>query len=202
VKFSQDHWVIIVLLLFTVFIAYWAARQQPVCVDPSAQPGLWDVMPWPVKLAVAQFVAALLLAMYFVSRRFVPPVPIGDLPATSDVDREWTLDGKSLHGTERVRGEYLASMAQLFKKARASSLACELLLAQFRRELSARLGLAPSASLEELTRALKSQRPALAERVQELFSEAQAIGSSPDEARVLRLGQRMAQLRKEWSAIA
>lgn len=183
-KFSKDLWVIAVLLLFTVAMAYWASLQQPVCEEePPERPSLLDITPWPVKLAVLQMGAALLLAIFTLSRRFVQPVP-------------YTAE------QVRVRVEYLSSMAQLFQKVQASRLALELLSAQFRRDLSSTLGLPPTVTPEELVRALAAQRPELAAQVEELFREEAEVAAQPEESRVLKLAQRMAQLRKEWGFTA
>jgi hypothetical protein len=179
-KSSKDLWIIAALLLFTVGMAYWVSLQQPICQDTTAQPGLWAIAPWFAKLAIVQMGAALLLAIFTLSRRFVSPIPY-------------------VAEQTRVRGEYLTSMAQLFQKAQASPLALELLSTQFRRDLATRLGFASTATRDELLRTLATQRPELASRAQEIFREEAEIVTKPDEARVLRLTQRMAALRKEWS---
>ncbi|MBI3660521.1 hypothetical protein HY230_08630 [Candidatus Acetothermia bacterium] len=180
-KFSRDLWVIAALLVFTVVMAFWASLYQPICF--SDRPSLWEITPWSIKLALFQMGAALLLTMLTLSRRFIAPVP-------------YTAD------ETRVRGEYLSSMAQLFQKAKASYVALDLLSAQFRRDLSKLLGLAPATPSETLVQILKTQRPDLAPKIQEIFREESEARTSPNEARVLKVTQKMAALRKEWSILS
>ncbi len=133
-----------------------------------------------MKLALFQLSAALLLTMFTLSRRFASPLP-------------YTAE------QTRLRGEYLSSMAQLFQRAEASSLALELLTAQFRRDLAQRTGLAPAAPPEAFAQALGAQDAALASRTQDFFKELSQVQVNPSEARVLRLTQTMAKLRQAWS---
>ena len=178
---AKDLWVIALLLLFTVGMAYWASLQGPVCLpSKTGQPGLWAITPWPVKLAVVQMGLALLLAIFTLSRRFIAPVP-------------YQAEGV------RRRGEYLSSMAQLFRQAQASQLVLKLLSEQFKRDLAGLLGLAPTATPQALQQAIASRRPELAPQVEAILHQTAQLAPRPDEARLLQLGRQMAQTRRAWS---
>lgn len=180
---SKDLWIIALLLLFTVGMAYWASLQGPACLpSKTSQPGLWTITPWPVKLAVVQMSLALLLAIFTLSRRFIAPVP-------------YQSEGV------RRRGEYLSSMAQLFQQAQASQLVLEILSAQFKRDLAALVGLAPAATSQALRQAIASRRPELTSQVEAILRQAAQLAPRPDEAHLLQLGRQMAQTRRAWSRI-
>ncbi len=181
--FSKDFLVVLALLLFTVGMAYWASLQQAACFDPNSKPSVWQITPWSTKLALFQLGAAFWLALFTLSRRFVDPIP-------------YTAE------SVRVRGEYLISMAQLFQKANATSLALELLAAQLRRDLAVRVGLMPTVSPEELIALLNRQDPALASQTADLLNELIQSQARPSEGRALQLAQKMALLRKEWSGFS
>lgn len=93
---------------------------------------LWIALGRPAQLAFVQALLALLLVMGVVTVRFGQPVPLG-------------------RGQSRTSVEYVASLAGLYRRAKASPAALETLYRQFLRDLSARLALAPNVSLEQLS---------------------------------------------------
>ena len=93
---------------------------------------IWTAIGRPAQLALTQALLALLLVAGVVAVRFGQPVPLG-------------------RGQSRTSVEYVASLAGLYRRAKASPAALETLYRQFLRDLSARLALAPNVSLEQLS---------------------------------------------------
>ena len=92
---------------------------------------VWNIAPALTKLGVGQIVLALVLLLLTLSWRF----GASRLPAEERFARS--------------RAEYLMSMATLLQRARATQLVRDRLNTMFRRELSRRLGVPMSASLEQ-----------------------------------------------------
>ncbi len=93
---------------------------------------LWTALGRPAQLAFTQALLALLLVAGVVAVRFGQPVPLG-------------------RGQSRTSVEYVASLAGLYRRAKASPAALETIYRQFLRDLSARLALAPNVNLEQLS---------------------------------------------------
>ncbi len=93
---------------------------------------IWTALGRPAQLAFTQALLALLLVVGVVAVRFGKPVPLG-------------------RGQSRTSVEYVASLAGLYQRAKASPAALETIYRQFLRDLSARLALAPNVSLEQLS---------------------------------------------------
>ncbi len=93
---------------------------------------LWTALGRPAQLAFTQGLLALLLVVGVVAVRFGRPIPLG-------------------RGQSRTSVEYVASLAGLYRRAKASPAALETIYRQFLRDLSARLALAPTVNLEQLS---------------------------------------------------
>ena len=92
---------------------------------------VWAALGRPLQLALIQLALAGLLVAAVAAVRFGLPVPLG-------------------RGQTRTSTEYVASLAGLYQRAKASPAALETLYRQFLRDLSARLALTPDVSLEQL----------------------------------------------------
>jgi len=140
---------------------------------------LWQVTPIPVRIGLVQAALALLLLLFGLSRRFAAPIP--------------------LPGEERSRAEYLASMATLYQRARATPLVRQFLEENFRREVAADLALEPDASDEQLVRVASQRNPALGQRLQGLWEHLAQVKqrNPPPEEALLRLAAEMYSLKQE-----
>ena len=92
---------------------------------------LWGALGQPLKLAAVQFLCAFFILIGVVAVRFGTPTPL-------------------LQGVTRTSGEYVNSLAGLYRRARASTTALETLYRQFLRDICGRLAIPPSSSLEEV----------------------------------------------------
>ncbi len=93
---------------------------------------IWDALGRPAQLAFTQCLLALLIVIGAVAVRFGQAVPLE-------------------RGQSRTSVEYVASLAGLYRRAKASPAALETLYRQFLRDLSARLALAPMVNLEQMS---------------------------------------------------
>lgn len=173
----KDSTIVLLVVLFTVGMAYWAAIQHPNC-DTADDEGLWALMPWSIQMALVQVAAAGGLALWTVSRRFIKPIPYTE-------------------GQARHRGEYLTSVAQLWHKANASNLALDQQMKWFRQELARRMGMSSQAGAADLVKVFESQKPDLAPELSAIFDEAKNLPEKMHEAQLRKLAQRMAKFRLE-----
>lgn len=180
-KVSSDLWIVVALFLFTLVVAYISSLQSAACLDPAQKPGIWGLTAWPIKVALFQLLAAFGLLAFTLSRRFINPVPFVE--------------------PSRTQGEYVASMAQLLQKAEKRSIIVQTLSQQFRQELARKLGLSPATSQEEIVKILKIHHPAIGNRVENIFSQAELFqysGKERDVIGIIRWGREIAAVRQEW----
>ena len=104
-----------------------------------------DVFNWPLFLVVIQLALGALLLFYYWGKRFGRPVP---LPA----------------GPYRITGEYVSSIANIYRQGRARHIILENITDAFRHDLSRYLGAGKNLTNEELVNNF-SQRPHIDVRV-------------------------------------
>lgn len=141
---------------------------------------LWAAVGRPAQLAFTQGLLALLLVAGVVAVRFGQPVPLA-------------------RGQSRTSVEYVASLAGLYRRAKAAPAALETLYRQFLRDLSARLALAPTVSLEQLSEVAARHSGVDKEALRRLLATCEqrldsGIVSEPD---LLDLTRQMEAVRKD-----
>jgi len=92
---------------------------------------VWTALGRPLQLTIVQLLLALIVVFVVAASRFGTPVPL-------------------FRPGERTSAEYVASLANLYWKAGASTTALEMIYKQFLRELTSRLGLSADVNLETL----------------------------------------------------
>ena len=146
----------------------------------EAGANLWTALGRPLQLALIQAALALAVLVGVVGKRFGAPIPLGQ-------------------GVRRNTTEYVASLANLYQRAQASTAALQTLYRQFLRDLSARLALPPDVSLEQLAdvaaRRGGADRPAL--RALLATCEQRLDDGKVSESELLDLAQQMDRIRKE-----
>lgn len=98
-----------------------------------------EVFAWPLRLAAIQLALGVLLLYYFWGKRFGRPIP---LPGNTD----------------QISGEYVSSLANIYRQGRARHLTLESIFQGFRKDLSQYLGISSNLSNGELVKAF-SGRP-------------------------------------------
>jgi hypothetical protein len=141
---------------------------------------LWTALGRPAQLALTQGVLALLLVVGVVAVRFGQPVPLG-------------------RGQSRTSVEYVASLAGLYRRAKASPAALETLYRQFLRDLSARLALAPTVNLEQLSEVAARHGGVDKEALRRLLTtcEQRLDSGAVSEPELLELTRQMEAVRKD-----
>lgn len=96
--------------------------------------GLWAALGRPLQLALIQLLLAAVVLIGALLVRFGSPIPL-------------------LQGVSRTSGEYVVSLANLYRRAKATTTALDILYRQFLRDLCGRLALPPDVNLETLAEA-------------------------------------------------
>ncbi|MFB6271569.1 MAG: hypothetical protein ABEL51_01615 [Salinibacter sp.] len=186
----RTDWLALGLLIaVTLAIVALSTIQAPHCPPADGPMGAWILAPWPLKVAFIQGSTALGLLLLTLSRRFAAPM------------------APTLGAPPRRSNEYIASMAQLLRRAGAHTMAVETLHADLRRTLARTLGLPEHVDTPTLVQAARHQRPALGEEVRHVLEDGEALQSRssdnpPDEGTVVSWARRCAALRRKWEGRA
>lgn len=144
--------------------------------------GITSLIGRPAKLGLAQVLFAFILLVFAASRRFGRPIPLQE--------------------GGRQRSEYLASMASLLRRARATRAVKVELERRFLEDVCQAMGLPPTAEPDLVLRAARRRRPDKADELRRLISMPSA---SPDEAfdelSLLALEAQRHKMRKELRKI-
>ncbi len=141
---------------------------------------IWTALGRPAQLAFTQALLALLLVAGVVAVRFGQPIPLG-------------------RGQSRTSVEYVASLAGLYRRAKASPAALETIYRQFLRDLSARLALAPTVNLEQLSEVAARHGGVDKEALRQLLAtcEQRLDSGTVSEPELLDLTRQMEAVRKD-----
>ena len=169
-------------------LAHYAAPGATVLFDEyhhgdatlSAGATVWNVLGWPLQLAIIQLGLACVVLVGVLAVRFGAPIPL-------------------LRGVSRTSGEYVTSLAGLYQRARASTTALDTLYRGFLRDLCARLALAPDVNLERLAEMASLRGQTDRERLRRLLvaCEERLDAGRVTEAELVDLVRRMERVRKD-----
>ena len=150
--------------------------------DVADNPGgsVWEALGRPLQLALIQVFLAALCLMVLLGGRFGPPIPSGRDLARSSAD-------------------YVASLANLYRRAEASGTALETLYRQFLRDVCGRLALPPDVNLERLAEVAARRGQVNKEGFRRLLAtcEMRLDAGKVTEAELLDLTRQMESIRKE-----
>ncbi len=119
------------------------------------------IFTWPLRLAAMQFVLAVLLLYYYWGKRFGRAIPLPDKIGL-------------------VSGDYVSSLANIYRMGRARQLTLDSIYLGFKRDLAQYLGVADSLSNEELVK-IFSGRPRIdAEKLKDLLRRSAGLLAKPD----------------------
>ena len=149
----------------------WLASAQPVVFDEfhhgfTSEPGFWGRLGAPLRIALYQLLFASLLMAWTYSRRFGPPL----IPPFTD---------------RRSAGEYVVSLGQLMRRAKADDTALKVVGHAFRHELAAWLGAPYDLPDEELVRATLDRMEVSRERLERALAASGGVpppGMTPIQA--------------------
>jgi len=140
------------------------------------------VTSWPIKVVFFQLLLAFLLFAFSQSRRFGAPLAyIEDEP--------------------RGQTEYVASMADLVRRAGKQTLIIDTLSKQFKSELKRKLALDPGAGDHEILSALKVQHPEIEPRIRDILQQEQDFrneAAGGQLSAVMRWAREIAMIRGNW----
>jgi hypothetical protein len=142
--------------------------------------GVWQAMGHPLQLASIQAVLALVVLLIVLALRFGSPVPVNAQ-------------------SRRSSGEYVTSLAGLYRNARAAVPALEIIYRQFLRDLCWRLALPPDVSLEQLAEAASRRANLSKSNLRRLLGNCEKAldQQSLTESELLDLVRQMERFRKE-----
>lgn len=120
---------------------------------------LWSTFPVMVKTGVIQILIAIALLLFYLSRRTTAPV-------------NYETEGRS-------RAEYISSMADIFKKAKANSAAAEKLCDKFFRDVRSSLFLPETCKVEDIINIFEKQKKGRSEKFKMLLNTAGKISQRP-----------------------
>jgi len=120
---------------------------------------LWSTFPVMVKTGVIQILIAIALLLFYLSRRTTAPV-------------NYETGGRS-------RAEYISSMADIFKKAKANSAAAEKLCDKFFRDVRSSLFLPETCKVEDIINIFEKQKKGRSEKFKMLLNTAGKISQRP-----------------------
>ena len=181
-KLTSDLWIVAILFVFTFVIAYVSSLIHEACFDVTSAPGVWEMTSWPIKVALFQLLAAFLLFVFSMSRRFVRPVAYVEEPP-------------------RAQSEYVTSMANLVRRAGRKTLIVDTLYKRFRYEILMKTALSPEASDAQIISSLKAQHPEYVDRVQDILNDAQKfqqVGDGSHSRDLMKWSRKIAEVRRTW----
>ncbi len=141
---------------------------------------VWEALGRPLQLTLTQLGLAAVFLAVLLSGRFGPPVPL-------------------VRARVRTSGEYVASLASLYRRAEASGTALETLYRQFLRDVCGRLALPPDVNLERLAAVAARRGQIDPERLRRLLAtcELRLDQGKVSEAELLDLTRQMDGIRKD-----
>jgi len=141
---------------------------------------VWEALGRPLRLTLIQLGLAAVCLAVLLSGRFGPPVPL-------------------VRAHVRTSGEYVASLASLYRRAEASGTALETLYRQFLRDVCGRLALPPDVNLERLAAVAARRGQIDPERLRRLLAtcELRLDQGKVSEAELLDLTRQMDGIRKD-----
>ena len=141
---------------------------------------VWESLGRPLQLALIQCGLAVIALSVLLAVRFGPPIPL-------------------VPNTTRTSGEYVTSLASLYRRAQASGTALETLYRQFLRDVCGRLALPPDINLERLAEVASRRGHTDKERLRRLLAtcELRLDQGKITEQELLDLTQQMERIRKD-----
>jgi len=139
-----------------------------------------EVLTWPIRLVMVQLALGILLLFHYWGKRFGRPLP---LPREKD----------------QITGDYVSSMANIYRQGRARQITLENLYLGFRRDLTRYLGVPANLENEALVK-IFTQRPGIdAEGLSSLLRrcEADLVRHSLSEMELFTLAQELEIWRRE-----
>jgi hypothetical protein len=142
--------------------------------------GLWAALGRPLQLSLIQLLLAAFVLLGALLVRFGTPIPL-------------------LQGVSRTSGEYVVSLAGLYRRAQATTTALDILYRQFLRDLCGRLALPPDVNLETLAEASARRGRIDKAALRRLLAscEQRLDDGKLTEAELLDLSRQMERIRKD-----
>lgn len=149
-------------------------------IELGQQAGLWAALGRPLQLSLIQLLLASVVLLGALMIRFGRPIPL-------------------LQGITRTSGEYVTSLAGLYRRAQATTTALDILYRQFLRDLCGRLALPPDVNLEMLAEAAARRGRIDKAALRRLLAscEQRLDEGKLTEAELLDLSRQMERIRKD-----
>jgi hypothetical protein len=152
--------------------------------DTSGDRDLWGALGQPLKLGLLQLAIAMIVLAIALGARFGVPTPLG-------------------RNRAHTSGEYVTSLAGLYRSAGATAPALETIYRQFLRDLCARLALPPDISLQQLAEAAARRGKLDRNALRQLLSlcEQHLDQRQVSEGELLELVRQMERFRKQLGIV-
>lgn len=119
-----------------------------------------DLFTWPLRLVVIQLAFGVLLLFYYWGKRFGRPIPLA-------------------RKAGRISGDYVSSMANIYRQGQARKLILESIYEDFKRNAARSLGVSPKISNEEMARVFSGRPQIDTQKLRHLLGRCTELLKSP-----------------------